>query len=74
MLTTASWPRCSRKLRGGWWMLCGYDCELYHDYGEWEMVERSALADGARERTECLWMNEAAAVASPQTLFSAVKA
>ena len=61
------------KAARGMVMLCGYDCELYRElYGEWEMVERSALADGARERTECLWMNEAAAVASTQTLFSAV--
>lgn len=33
-----------------------YDRELFRD---WERVERPALADGARTRTEVLWMNAA---------------
>jgi DNA adenine methylase len=31
-----------------------YDRELFHD---WRRVDREALADGARKRTEVLWMN-----------------
>jgi DNA adenine methylase len=39
-------------------VLSGYDCPLYQElYGDWRRVERSALADGARPRTESLWLN-----------------
>lgn len=44
-------------LRG---MVClsGYPCALYDGlYGDWRRVERKAHADGARDRTEVLWMN-----------------
>ena len=42
-------------------MLCGYDCELYSAlFGDWERIDRDALADGARPRTESLWLNPAA--------------
>lgn len=34
-----------------------YDCDLYAD---WCRVEREAMADGARTRTEVLWLNPAA--------------
>lgn len=34
-----------------------YDAELYAD---WKRIERRALADGATERTEVLWLNRAA--------------
>jgi len=38
--------------------LSGYPCALYDElYGDWRRVERKALADGARKRTEVLWMN-----------------
>jgi DNA adenine methylase len=41
-------------------MLSGYDCELYQKlYGGWFAEKREALADGARPRTEFLWMNPA---------------
>lgn len=44
-------------------IVSGYACPLYDDelYAGWYRVERPALADGARPRTEVLWMNEACA-------------
>jgi len=47
-------------LRGvkGMVVLSGYDCPLYAElFGDWHRVECSARADGAGERTECLWLN-----------------
>jgi len=42
-------------------VLSGYSCELYDEiYADWHRVERKAHADGARERTEVLWLNPAA--------------
>lgn len=42
-------------------VLSGYPSPLYEElYGDWVRVERPALADGARPRTECLWLNNAA--------------
>jgi DNA adenine methylase len=40
-------------------ILSGYPCELYDRelYPDWRRVERTALADGARERTEVLWFS-----------------
>lgn len=48
---------------GGMVVLSGYPCELYDRdlYPDWKRIERKAYADGARERTEVLWMNAAAA-------------
>lgn len=39
-------------------IVSGYACSLYDDelFAGWRRVERKALADGARERTEVLWM------------------
>lgn len=39
-------------------VLSGYPCALYDEelYSDWERVDRVAMADGARERTEVLWM------------------
>lgn len=46
------------KTLSGMVMLSGYPSDLYEDYlGDWHRVERAALADGARKRTEVLWMN-----------------
>lgn len=42
-------------------VLSGYRSPLYDElFGDWHRTERIALADGARRRTECLWMNAAA--------------
>ncbi len=43
-------------------ILSGYPCRLYDEdlYANWHRVERKAFADGARARTEVLWINEAA--------------
>lgn len=43
-------------------VLSGYPCALYDEelYPDWRRVEREALADGARKRTEVLWLNPAA--------------
>jgi len=39
-------------------MLSGYPCSLYDEaLPEWRRVERKAHADGAKDRTEVLWMN-----------------
>lgn len=55
-------------LRGlkGMIVLSGYPSPLYEQlYGGWHRVEREALADGARPRTEVLWLNTAAAQSLP---------
>lgn len=45
-------------------LVSGYDCDLYRDlYADWHRVETATLADGARPRTEVIWMNKAAATA-----------
>lgn len=43
-------------------VLSGYPCDLYdkHLYRDWHRVERKALADGAKHRTEVMWINPAA--------------
>jgi DNA adenine methylase len=40
-------------------IVSGYACELYDDelFSDWEREEVNALADGALDRTEVLWMN-----------------
>ncbi|MCW5697321.1 MAG: DNA adenine methylase [Bauldia sp.] len=51
-------------LRGltGMVVLSGYPSELYeHALADWHRVETEALADGARKRTEALWINPLAA-------------
>jgi DNA adenine methylase len=50
-------------LRGlrGMVILSGYPSALYDDaLSDWRRIERKALADGAKERTEVLWINPAA--------------
>ena len=53
-------------------VLSGYPSALYDDalLPAWFRVERQALADGARERTEVLWINSAAWWARDHGLFS----
>lgn len=43
-------------------VLSGYPCDLYDKvlYKDWYRSERIAMADGARERTEVIWLNAAA--------------
>jgi DNA adenine methylase len=43
-------------------VLSGYACDLYDRelYPDWHRVERKTFADGARERTEVLWLNRKA--------------
>lgn len=39
-------------------VLSGYNSQLYDDlYADWKKHEQAALADGARPRIECLWIN-----------------
>jgi len=55
--------RLAEKLHSvkGMVMLSGYPSQLYERlYGDWIRLERRALADGARPRVECLWLNPAA--------------
>jgi DNA adenine methylase len=53
---------CLHEL-AGMVVVSGYACKLYDAdlFSSWLRVERPALADGARPRTEVLWMNEACA-------------
>lgn len=40
-------------------VLSGYPCDLYDKelYADWERFEKAHLADGARKRTEVLWIS-----------------
>lgn len=52
----------ARSLRGlvGMVIVSGYRCGLYDEiFDGWSRIETIALADGARMRTECLWLNPA---------------
>lgn len=50
------------KSLSGYVVLSGYPCEMYDDaLAGWTRIERDALADGARKRTEVLWINRAEA-------------
>lgn len=50
-------------------VLSGYPSPLYDElYGAWERHERAHLADGARRRTEVLWLNPACARALKERL------
>lgn len=41
-------------------VLSGYGCRLYDEtFHDWSRVETEALADGARKRTEVLWLSPA---------------
>ncbi|MGI4792002.1 MAG: DNA adenine methylase [Janthinobacterium lividum] len=52
-------------------VLSGYPSGLYDElYAGWHCVQRKATADGARPRTECLWLNHTAAIALRQKSFS----
>lgn len=54
-------------------VLSGYPCELYDRlYEGWQCVEKEAFADGARSRTECLWLNPACQAALGESGLFAV--
>lgn len=59
-------------------VLSGYAHPLYDDVLEdWQRIERMAHADGAQERTEVLWLNQAcveALVPDAPSMFAAVPA
>ena len=45
-------------------VVSGYPCQLYDElFSAWERFERPSFADGARERTEVVWINAACAAA-----------
>jgi len=47
-------------------VLSGYPSEIYDDtLAGWKRFNRNAWADGARPRTECIWLNPAALAAMP---------
>ena len=43
-------------------VISGYPCDLYDNelYPDWQRITRAAMADGARERTEVLWISPSA--------------
>ncbi len=42
-------------------VLSGYRCDLYDEiYSGWRRIDRTAMADGARGRTESLWLSKEA--------------
>jgi len=46
-------------LVSGMVVLSGYRSELYDElYRDWKCIQQKAYADGARERIECLWINQ----------------
>jgi DNA adenine methylase len=58
-----------KRLRGAV-VLSGYDSELYRSaFADWTCFERHAHADGARDRTEVLWLNARASAALHPDLF-----
>mgnify|MGYP000329377691 CR=1 FL=1 len=63
-MTDADHEALAQQLRevDGMVMLSSYHSDLYDRlYGDWYSVERNAHADGAQDRVEVLWMNEACA-------------
>jgi DNA adenine methylase len=39
-------------------IVSGYSCDLYDElFGDWRRLDRRHHADGARDRTECLWFS-----------------
>ena len=52
-------------------VLSGYNSELYDAALDgWSKIEREALADGARKRTEVLWLNPACQLAAGSKQFA----
>jgi DNA adenine methylase len=56
------------KAHRGGVMISGYFCDLYADMLRgWRMKTITTTADRAVQRTECLWLNEAASRIPGQT-------
>lgn len=71
-MTDADHRELATTLHGlkGMVILSGYPSDLYEEiYGSWLCVKRTAHADGAKKRIECLWLNRAAENAMPQRLL-----
>lgn len=53
-------------------VLSGYACDLYDRelFPDWQRHERAAHADGARDRVEVLWLNDAAAIHQQRRLIA----
>lgn len=50
-------------------LVSSYACPLYEQlYGDWKRIEFASFADGAKPRTEVLWLNPAAAKGMQQHL------
>lgn len=66
-LTGDDHRRLADRLRSarGMVVLSGYACDLYDQelYADWERHERETVADGARPRTEVIWLNAACVAA-----------
>lgn len=79
-MTDADHEALAAQLRSvrGMVVLSGYRSALYERlYSDWSSVEKEALADGARPRTEVLWFNAAAwsrLAVSREPLFERVTA
>ena len=51
-------------------ILCGYGNSIYENaFMNWTRVDRETFADGAKKRTESLWLNPACTDAQSQTAF-----
>lgn len=49
------------KNLSGMVVVSGYPSELYNElFSNWERFDKSTHADGAKKRTECIWVNSAA--------------
>ena len=52
-------------------ILSGYRNELYDGlFSDWRCIQREAMADGARKRVECLWLNPLATAMQNQLSLS----
>lgn len=51
-------------------VLCGYDNPIYSSFG-WKCIKAESMADGAKARIECLWLNPAALKNQQQQELSA---
>lgn len=78
-MSDADHRRMAEVLRGlrSMVVVSGYACDLYDRdlFPDWMRVTSETFADGARPRTEVLWLNEAAAMAQMQRpLFGSASA